>query len=357
MTPRTLSLFAVALCAQFAAAEGPPAFDPRPPIGFKDITPPPMLPSAPVEKEKETPPGHAEAPAHPEAADGGLFATAEYLLMRPRRSAFDFAITDTNRDLVPNGTLRSLNYEQRSGVRIGLGYRLGDSYWDTKFEYTYFGSGASGSAVAPAGGTLYATLTRAGLNDEATSALATASLTYNVFDFVAGRRVILDENTAIRFVGGFRFAAIRQSFTGAYNGGDANFGQVNTATNFDGFGPLFGGEIIWQVRGGFHFYARGSAALVAGSLHNPYSETNNAGRTLYASLDPAARRVVPVASLGIGGGWERDRFSFRVGYEVTNWFNLIESPRFTGELAEGKFTTRTSDFSLEGIFAQIGIAF
>src|SRR5205823_1523142 len=154
------------------------------------------------------------------------------------------------------------------------------SHWDATFEYTYFRSSADRVIAAPPGGTLYATLTRAALNDQATTAFADASFEYNVFDTVLGRRIVLDEMTALRLFGGFRFASIRQDFAAQYDGGDAIVGRVATATNFDGFGPLVCGEMSVNLHGGFHLYARGSAALMTGSLRNPFTETNNAGQTL-----------------------------------------------------------------------------
>lgn len=341
-------------CSLASRADEPPKLDLRPPLEFKDLTPP-KLPEHGVEKHES---GCAwDSHAKDEHGAGAFFGTAEYLLLRPRRGAFDFALVDPNRDLVPSGSVQSLNYELRSGVRVGIGYLLAESLWDAKFEYTYLGSGADRTVSAPAGGTLYATLTRPGLNDEANTASATAGLQYNLFDAVLGRRVILDERTAARIYGGIRFATIRQSFQTIYNGGDANQGLVSTNSNFDGFGPLAGGELTWTVCNGFHLYGRGSAALITGRLGNPINETNNGGRTLYGDLQFSERRIIPVMSLGLGLGWQADRVSIRAGYEITNWFGLIDTPRFSGELSEGKFTTRPGDLSLEGLFVQIGLAF
>ncbi len=322
--------------------------DLRPALEFEDLTPPPQHGG---HAEKHVTTCLEEAPAH-----GGLFANAEYLLLRPRRAAFDFALTDANRDLAPTGGVQSLNYELRSGVRGGIGYRF-DDHWAAGFEYTYLGSGANRTVGAPAGGTLYATLTRPGLNDEAATAQATAGLNYNLFDTLASRNFEIDHHTTARVYGGFRFATIRQDFSTVYNGGDANQGIVSTSSNFDGFGPLLGGDIAWKIHNGFHLYAKGSAAMMTGDLRNTLNETNNAGQTVYADIDYSTRRVIPVTTLGIGGGWMHENVTFRVGYEITNWFGLIDTPRFTGELAEGKYTTRNGDFSLEGIFAQFGVSY
>lgn len=322
----------------------------RPALEFKDLTPPHH--DSHGEKHVTCLPEE-----HHHAHEGGLFFTGEYLLLRPRRAGFDFAIADANRDLVPSGALQTLNYELRSGLRAGIGYHLPNTHWDARFEYTYLESGADRTIAAPPGGTLYATLTRAALNDEAAVATATAGMEYNVFDAILNRTLHLDEHSILRVFGGFRFATIRQNFAAAYNGGDANFGLVQTASNFDGFGPLIGTEIACNLIGGFHLFGRGNAALLTGSLRNPITETNNAGLTLYSNLDNEVRRVIPVLSLGIGGGWQYHNVTIRAGYEITNWFGLIDSPRFNGELSEARFATRSGDLSLEGLFAQIGFSY
>ncbi len=295
---------------------------------------------------------------HEEEHDGaGFYGTAEYLLLRPRRGAFDFGIVDPNRDLVPGGTLESLNYEQRSGVRAGLGYRFKDSAWAAGFTYTFLRSGADRTIDAPAAGLIYPTLTRPGLVDNAGFAQATASLEYNTFDVEVSRYVHVDERLNLRLYGGARFATIRQDFDALYDLRDANLSRVMTKSNLEGFGPLLGGEATLTVYKGFHLYGKTSGALLSSRLVNPISETNNGGNTTFAAVDYRTRRVVPTMAAGIGGGWQRRGVSVRIGYEVTNLFNAIDQVRFTNDLAEGKVTTRQADLSLEGLFVQFAVQY
>ncbi|QEL13283.1 Lpg1974 family pore-forming outer membrane protein [Limnoglobus roseus] len=306
--------------------------------------------------------GHGEGcstcPTHDEHHDGaGFYGTAEYLLLRPRRGAFDFAIVDPNRDLIPGGTLESLNYEQRSAVRAGLGYRFKDSAWAAGFTYTFLRSGADRSIDAPVNGLIYPTLTRPGLVDNVGFAQATASLEYNVFDTEISRYVHVDDRLDLRLYGGARFVTIRQDFESLYDLRDANLARVTTKSNLDGFGPLMGGEATLQVYKGFHLYGKTSAAILSSRLVNPIAETNNNGQTTFAAVDYRTRRVVPMLGTGIGGGWQRRGVSVRVGYEVTNLFNAIDQIRFTNDLAEGKVTTRQADLSLEGLFVQFAVQY
>jgi Legionella pneumophila major outer membrane protein precursor len=297
--------------------------------------------------------GHSEA--HEEGS--GLFGSAEYLLMRARRGAFDYALVDQTKDLVPRGKLESLNYELRSGVRAGLGYRFKDSKWAAGFNYTFLRTSADRTFDAPVNGLIYATLTRPGLTDNVGFAQASASLEYNVFDLEVSRKIHVDEKLNLRLYGGARFATIRQDFDVLYDLRDANLARVMTKSNFDGFGPMMGAEGTLKLYGGFHLYGRTSAALLTGRITNPYRETQNNGQTVLADVSYRTRRVIPSLGAAIAGGWQGHNVSVRVGYEMTHWTNLIDTPRFTNDLAEGKITTRTGDLSLEGLFVQFAVAY
>jgi len=69
------------------------------------------------------------------------------------------------------------------------------------------------------------------------------------------------------------------------------------------------------------------------------------------------REVVPTVSIGVGGGWQYRTMSVRVGYEITNWFGLMNRPRFSSDVAQGALTPQSANLSLEGLFVQVGVAF
>lgn len=330
---------------------------------IKDLTPN-VLPGLydPLHGEGHGEAGHGHSGSHAGGhdehhSDPGFYGTAEYLLLRPRRGAFDYAIVDPTKDLVPNGSLQTLNYELRSGVRAGIGYRFKDTAWSAGFTYTFLRSGSDNSNTADVNGLIYPTLTRPGLIDNVGTAEASASLEYNVFDIEVSRRVHVDDRLDLRLYGGARFATIRQDFDAVYNLRDANLSRVATQSNFDGFGPLLGAEASLKTFGGFHLFGKTSAAMLTGTINNPYRETTNNGLTTLADVGYRTRRVIPVIGSGIGLGWERRGVAIRVGYEMTNWFNLIDQIRFTNDLAEGKLTTRSSDLSMEGLFVQFAVQY
>jgi hypothetical protein len=335
------------LTAGAAIADEPPVL--REAILFKDLTPPEL------EKPHELP-AHPAVESHAPHVEPGFGGFADYLLMRPRRDAFDFALFDRQRDLIPAGRVHSLNYELKSGVRTGFDYRTASGL-DAKFAYTYFRSSADRSMFAQGTETIYPTLTRPGLTDEVRTARATAGLEFNTFDLQVGQTVHRGESVSLRAHGGLAWQSIRQRFAADYDGADANRATVTTRNDFTGFGPTVGLEATLHATKHWHLYGRATGGLMTGTVASPLKETNNAGLTPYADFESRNRRVIPTAGLAVGGGWQSGRVSIRAGYELQHWFNLIEQPRVVGELSEGKLQTRTGDFSMEGLFVQFGLAF
>lgn len=322
----------------------------------KDLTPPEFADLIPADEH----PHHHETPGHlaPSAPDGpGFYAAVEALVLRPRREALDFVIRNPSPGLVVAGPVQSLNYEPRGGVRAELGYRLGHSGWEAFTGYTYFRSGADGAVAAGPGQTLFPTLTRPGLTDAALVARADASLEYHVYDLGLGRRLRVDDHFAARAFGGLRFVSVRQDLTAVYDGLDARRAAVAVGSDFDGFGPVVGAEGVAAGWRGFHLYARAAGGLLTGSARNPMAETNDAGRTPYRSTSYDLRKVVPVAAVGVGGGWQYRTVSVRAGYEVTHYFGLTDQPRAADDLGRGAVAGRPAGLSLEGLFVQVGLQF
>ncbi len=287
---------------------------------------------------------------------GGWFTGGEFLLMRPRNSDLDYVIRNTTTGLATTGPIESLKYGQGTGLRAELGYRYGESKWETAFAYTYFNGGGNSTLFA-GGGVLLPTLTRPGLTDRAQTATANVDLDYQLFDMLAARRVVVDEHFAVRWLGGFRFTDIRQVLNAYYDGGDARKAAVASRSRFQGFGPLVGAEAVLVGWKGLHLYTRASAGLISGRNVNRLLETNDSGATTYTNVNYDVRKVVPTGSIAIGGGWQYRTLSIRGGYEVTHWQGIFERPRFTDDVSPGKVVTRPANLTLEGLFLQVGLSF
>jgi hypothetical protein len=283
--------------------------------------------------------------------------SAEYLLVRPRRRADDFAIVDPSDNLTPEGSVRSVGFDLASGLRAGIGYRAAGSAWESWFTYTYVYATGSASAVAPTGGLIYPTLTRPGLVDTALFATASDSLTYNVYDLETVRRVAGDDTFSLRLGFGARYTDIEQNQRAFYSGRDANATTVQSRVSFNGGGLTAGGEARWAMPWGLSVFGRAKGGLVVGDVSNTLREFDNGGLTTNANLQEHYYATIPVLEMGTGLVWEYHNFRLAAGYEITNWFNLIDSPTFTNDFAEGKIGRRHGDLSLEGLFVQMGLAY
>jgi hypothetical protein len=291
------------------------------------------------------------------AREGGLYASAEYLLMTPRQRGLDYAIVDPKNDLVPQGPVQSVTFEDRSGLRVGLGYRLPNSGWDIGITYTGIYDKGSQTVVAPAGGLLYPETTRPGLTDNALAAAAMARLEYNLFDLTFGRNLDVDETLQVRLLTGVRFASIHENLNVLYNGMLADNAFTQSRSNFTGAGPLFGTEMRWKLGRGFSLFGGANCGLVYGNVRVLQAETNNGGATLYADVTDVTRQMIPFAGISLGVSWEYRGVTIRAGYEAVNWFGLIERLTLSNDFSEGKLMPQQSDLSIDGFFVQMAYRF
>jgi hypothetical protein len=68
-------------------------------------------------------------------------------------------------------------------------------------------------------------------------------------------------------------------------------------------------------------------------------------------------QIVPVTDLSAGVAWQGDHFRLRVGYELVNWYNMVNSPDFPTEANIGKIERRTSDLTLESLAVQLAFLY
>ena len=322
----------------------PPPVKDLPP-GVVDLTPP-VLPAP-----------SANVFAEPAPTSAQFALSAEYLLAFPKRSDTDFAIPDATNNRTPEGSIASVDWGASSGLRVGLGYRPTDSLLDATVTYTFLWASAAQLLAAPTGGLLYATQTRPGLVDMVANAQAASTMSYNVIDLVIGRTVPLDGFFVLRWSGGVRIAAINEALDVMYDGIQATQTHVLRHSNFVGSGLTMSTEGRWNLPNDLSLYGRAGGALVGGGQYANYLETDLAGATINANLTDQFWQVIPVLEMGIGIMWQRYGYQISIGYEVTNWFNLVTRTYLSDDLAEGKFIRKQGDLSIEGMYFRLTKSF
>lgn len=314
----------------------PETVDDKPSI-LKDLTPE-KLPSVQVTPDEHPP---------------GLYFSADFLLWTPRQSNLDFALIDRKNDLIPSGSMQSLHLKTQAGLRTALSYRFSNG-WDIGFSYGFFNTTDSYGAAAPAGGLIYPTLTRPGLINEASTAFGRAQLTMNTYDATFGKSWDATEDVRLRVYGGLRFATFDNLMKVDYNGRDAVSAYTENRSKFGGVGPIFGAEARVGLTENFGVFGKANGGLLTGANRVTLLETNNAGATAYTDFHDRNTSVIPFMQLGLGLECRYNGVFIRGGYEVSQYFDLVDRPVFLNDVAEGKLTRRLANLALDGFFLQAG---
>jgi hypothetical protein len=324
----------------------------------QDASPPPRIPAiGPVSPSA----GPAAAPTatdseHTEfqpAVDterhecGHFFTQAEYLLLQARRRSLDYVVADPNQSGTVQGSIVSVSWESESGVRAGGGYRLPDG-WEIRAFYTYYYAAGDSTVSAPPGGTLYPTLTHPGFISMVDTATASSRLNYQIADLEIGHCFHCGDSATFWVGGGGRFAWIDQTLTALYDGSSASNDQVTSPINFNGYGLRCGAEAQWLIAHGLGVYGRAFGSLLVGNFNTNLSETDNSGAAVLTQVNDHFTKVIPVAEMSMGLSWQSESLRLQLGYEITNWFGLVDSSDIVHDFSN-KPSHRVSDLSLEGL--------
>lgn len=305
-----------------------------------------VVPSQPTTVCTECFPMTAEC--HP----GGFYFGAEYLYMRARRRNLDFAVVDQIDDGLPQGSIISADWEPNSGYRLGGGYRLPGEGWQIGAEYTYFHASDDRQATAPTNGLLYATQMNPAFSDgEATSATASSNLNYNVVDVMLGREFNVSKRMTMGLYGGGRFASIDQKRITTYLGTDVGNSTVSNPQDFDGSGLTAATTGHVRLFPSLSLFAKAGGSILYGQTTTSYNETNTLGAN--TSISENYEQLVPVIEAAIGLSYHWRFMELTLGYQMINWFDLVDQRSFTDGLLESKTADSSGSLTLDGLFLQM----
>jgi len=247
----------------------------------------------------------------------------------------DFAalVSATNTNAAPTAT-QSLDFDRANGFRAGLGYRFGNG-WDVKWTYTYLRVETAETVTADLTADPELIATQSYLDTGRTVKLpmatvaADGTLQINIQDFEAQWSSCLNDTVGFTAFGGFRWAKIDQNFNIAYNDGFGT-GVINLPNNMDGEGIRVGAEIQWRAPCGLRVFGRGAESVLVADFQTRQEETAAAtavNSAVNIDVSGTTTVVVPVFEAAVGVAYARGPWELRAGYEMSDWFNLVQVNR------------------------------
>ena len=263
----------------------------------------------------------------------GLMANVDYLDWSARRSGMDFAsfVSAAVPTALPAAT-QSLDFNQASGFRGGLGYCFGNG-WNMAWTYTYFYSErtetVTSDPTAVGNPTLIATqsyldsgsVVKVPMN----SVEADGTLQINIQDFDAEWSSCLNDTVGFKAFGGFRWAKISQAFHMSYTYAAGN-GTINLPNNMDAAGIRLGAEFQWRTTCGLLVFGRAAESVLVADFQTRQTEVAPVA-AVDLDVSGGTTTVVPVFEAAVGLAYARGPWEFRAGYEMSDWFNLVQVNR------------------------------
>jgi hypothetical protein len=332
-----------------------PAAPPQTTNALPPSGPPASAVIFPGEAPKEIHEAHHEEHKAEEDCHNALLFDADFLLVRPLQRGQDFAIIGTNPNIGPVGVIKSVDGDVNTGFRVGAGYRIPGEGLEIHAVYTYIHGNDKSTIAAGTGETIFPTPTFPGIVTGVLGASAVSTVDLNMFDIEFGKRWEASEHLALRAFIGPRFGYIDQEFVANYTGGQVNSDTVRRQLAFGGVGLRAGGEATFKFWDHFGVYTRGSLSMMSGWFHSNMSEVGN-GATV-ESVSEKFDKVIPVAEVSIGLNYQFGNLRVSGGYEIINWFGMIDGINFSDDVSPGKYNRSTGDLGFTGFVFRAELMF
>jgi hypothetical protein len=238
----------------------------------------------------------------PETTEG-LGASFEVLYMRPSRSNLDYAISDADTDLQPEGRFEKVEPDYSNGGRFGLSYNFG-SGTAVYGQYTMLDTRDSDSALPPTGGSLWGTWLHPNAlidDNDVTSAKMTYDFDHDVFDLGIRKWMEVGSDLGMQIEAGLRYANMKQNIDIQYQ--NENLGStadIRNKNDFSGWGPRLGLGLDWHVGRGVNLFSSVAGSLLVGDFDLSLSEIDNGSIVISSVEDSEDNRVVPVLEMRTG---------------------------------------------------------
>lgn len=251
-------------------------------------------------------------------AQGGWFVGAEWLAWDVSQSNLSYAKTlnpvwltpQRDASLAPSG----------NGVRGRVGYCFANSF-DVSWNYVNFSADDAGKFDASTAPDSALVATPSALDLASSRVAAQTSVDLETHDLEIGRWLEFD-SLSFRPFASLRWLEIGENFDVDYAYDDLSGGEIaNRISNSfktEGYGLRLGGEGVWNLFGGFHFFGKGAISALTGNQTVRTLETDGVQGAITDYYGKSSETFVGVDAQA-GAAWKIGNFEFKGGYELNSW--------------------------------------
>ncbi|MCW8132437.1 MAG: hypothetical protein KIS92_18965 [Planctomycetota bacterium] len=333
------------------------------------------------------------APDEPDVKGHRLFFTGEYTYTKVQKGDTAYAYRNVPGSLdvlgggltgLASGDAENTELDWAHGFRVGMGYRLPYDGWDLYASYQHMDASSETSTkepdpTAPGFGFLYTPYFSIPF---AFTAKAKQDFNYNKVNLEVGRRFKVSKTLSMRVFGGpsivwfddtdqFQywgssgFIPILPPFDGVTRGA-----EFKRDTNDFLYGIRFGAEGDFKLGKGVSVYGKAAGSLLTGKQeHRTFRAMDSdildvadgtfSAAEILQDTKSEFHNVVPAIELAAGVNYERkinENFllKFSLGYEFSNYFNVIER---TDSLILLRGNAQKSDLGMHGFVFKVKLDF
>lgn len=297
-----------------------------------------------------------------ESEDGSYFITVEGALTAASGPGGLYTLVGESDD-GPVGTFRSVDLDESFAPRLSFGWKMGDGWWSVSWSQWDDDSTDMATGVDPI--YVWDTLYHA---DEAFdyyegTAEGFRGVDASTIDLAYSRKIFSNDKFSGRWTFGLRQASLDHNLDAVYtydDGEGIEIHEVGLTSEASGFG-LFGGvngsynlSKKWFVTGGFQ-YAFLSGEVDA-STFMMYEDIEDF--EIDADVNSSEDRMFSMFGASTSLVWHpTEPLYFWVGYELTQWNDVVDTMLFPDDVSEGFAQTDTTSISFDGFVFGAGWVF
>jgi hypothetical protein len=273
-----------------------------------------------------------------------------------------YSLLQPNSDGQPQGMIQAADLDESFAPRVSFGWNAGNGWWALSWSQWDDENDSSVSASDPSyvWDTLYHS-DEAWDNFEGTaSALRTVEA--STIDLTYGRKVFGDDNFSGRWMFGLRQASLDHMLNTTYADLFDELHHVDLASEASGIGFVGGvsGSYNlnekWFVTGGFQYsFLTGEVEAMS------YMEaTDVLGSFVDVDADVMSEedRTFSIMTASASLVWHpTDSTYYWIGYELSQWENVVDTHLFPDDVSEGFIQTDTTGINFDGFKFGLGFTF